>query len=299
MKDAIVVENLVKSYGPSSMAVGGVSFTVPEGSVVGFLGPNGAGKSTTIRMLLGLLRPSAGAASMLGFDSQQLPEAVWSRVGYVAEEPGLYGWMSVGDMIRYTAAFYSNWDAAFAAELLRKLELPAKQKINALSRGQRGKVALLLALAYRPELLVLDDPVSGLDPIVRREFLEQIIDLLQLEGRTVLFSSHILDEVERLADRIVILSQGHVISNSTLDELKNRVKRVNLTFAHTPPAENPPGLMNVQRTGLILSGTLLDRSEQRLAELRTATGADVEVEDLNLNEIFVACVKGGVASCEC
>jgi ABC-2 type transport system ATP-binding protein len=293
MKEAIVIDNITKSFGAQALAVNGLGFAVPEGSVVGFLGPNGAGKSTTIRMLLGLLRPSAGSASLLGHDSRELPASIWSRVGYVAEEPGLYRWMTVGAMIRYTAAFYPNWDAAFAADLLKRLELPAGQKIGSMSRGQRGKLALLLALAFRPELLVLDDPVSGLDPIVRREFLDQIIELLQMEGRTVLFSSHILDEVERLADRIVIVDQGRLLTDDTLDALKGRVKRAKLTFENEPPPGDPPGLGNVRRNGRFIAGTLLDCSEGRLAELRAIPGAALEVEDLNLNEIFVECVKGG------
>lgn len=289
--EAIVVNRLTKAFG-KSMAVDHISFTIPKGSVVGFLGPNGAGKSTTIKMLLGLLRPSTGGSSLLGHDSQNIPPPLWARIGYVPEDSRIYDWMEVKFFVDYTSSFYPNWDYAYANELMQKLELPPNKKLRTLSRGQRGKVFLLLALAYKPELLILDDPVSGLDPIVRREFLEQIIELLQHEGRTVLFSSHILDEVERIADHILVLNQGKLLANQSLDSLKTSMKRVKMSFDSEAPKVSLPDALTVKQNGHFVSATFRSLSHERISELKHYRPKQFETEDLNLSEIFVELVKG-------
>jgi ABC-2 type transport system ATP-binding protein len=195
-------------------------------------------------------------------------------------------------MIAYTAAFYENWDGAFADELVTRLEIPLETKVGSLSRGQRGKLALMLALSFRPELLVLDDPVSGLDPIVRHEFLEQIIELIQAEGRTVLLSSHILDEVERIADRIMIVNRGRLLVNDSLDSLKERTKRVRLEFESAAPEAPFNDAVRCVRQDRTLTLTLRDLSDERMVALRGLGAKSMDVEDLGLSELFVDTVKG-------
>jgi len=217
--NAIVVENLTKRFGRRT-AVEALSFQVPEGSVCGFLGRNGAGKTTAIRMLMNLARPSAGRATLLGLDSRAHHTALMQRVGYVSESPVHYDGMKVRDLVRFTASFYRAWNAPRVGELLDRFAIDRDQKVRHLSRGSNAQLALALALGGDPELLILDEPATGLDVLVRRDFLEGIIQLIQREGRTVLFSSHLLHEVERVADQVVLIDHGRLIHSGSLEELK-------------------------------------------------------------------------------
>ena len=291
MEEAITANDLTKIFG-KNMVVNHLDFSIPKGAVVGFLGPNGAGKSTTIKMLLGLLRPSRGHCSILGHNSQALPPSLWAKIGYVPDDPRIYDWMEVKTLIRYTSSFYPNWDRDLERDLIRKLELPENKKLKTLSRGQRAKVALLLAMAYRPELLILDEPASGLDPIVRHEFLEQVIELLHHEGRTVLFSSHILEEVERISDRILIVNQGKLLADQSLEDLKISVKRVKLTFEDLAPAISIPDAVNIKRNSHFITATFPHFSQEKLSHLQTFKPKQIETQDLSLSEIFVELVKG-------
>ena len=200
--DAVIaVSGLTRRFGAKT-AIDEVSVFVPRGSVLGLVGENGAGKTTLIKHLLGTLRAEAGSVRVFGLDPVADPVGVLSRVGYLSERRDLPGWMRIEELIRYTQAFYPGWDEAYADKLLEQFQLDPRQKIRTLSQGQQAKTGLLTAIAYRPELLILDEPSSGLDPVVRREILEAIIEAVAEEGRTVLFSSHLLDEVERVADQI-------------------------------------------------------------------------------------------------
>jgi len=216
---AIAVEGLSKRFG-RRVAVNGLTFEVPVGSVCGFLGRNGAGKTTAIRMLMNLLDPSAGRATLLGLDSRRDHTALMRRVGYVSESPVLYDWMKVAELVRFTAGFYAHWNHRRVDELIERFGIDRQQKVRHLSRGTRAQVALALALGGDPELLILDEPATGLDVMVRRDFLESIIQLIQQEGRTVLFSSHLLHEVERVADQVVIVDEGRLVRSGSLDDLK-------------------------------------------------------------------------------
>src|SRR5438034_2458676 len=189
--DAVVeIQGLTRRFGPK-LALDQVSLTVPAGTVVGLVGENGAGKTTLIKPVLGLLRAATGSVRVFGRDPVADPVGVLSRVGYLSEENDLPGWMRVEELLRYSRAFYPNWDDAYAERLRRDFELDPAAKIKHLSKGQKARVGLLIALAYRPELLVLDEPSSGLDPIVRRDILGAVIRTIADEGRTVLFSSHL------------------------------------------------------------------------------------------------------------
>jgi ABC-2 type transport system ATP-binding protein len=209
MNPVIRFQNTSKRYG-KTVALDDVSFDIPAGVVCAVLGANGAGKSTAIRLLLGLDDLDSGSTEVLGMNSRTHALEIRSRVGYVADQPPLYDWMTVGEIGWFATGFYPTGYQAQYDSLLRKFDLDEAQKISGLSKGMRAKVALSLAMAHRPELLILDEPTSGLDPLVRREFLESMIDV-SAEGRTVLLASHQVSEVERVADMVAILLNGKLI----------------------------------------------------------------------------------------
>src|SRR6184192_2416631 len=209
----------------SKTALASVSLSMPRGAVYGLVGANGAGKTTLIKHILGLLRAESGSVRVFGLDPVADPVAVLSRIGYLSEENDLPGWMRVDELIRYSRAFYPSWDGDYAEELRQAFALDHATKITNLSKGQRARAGLLIALAHRPELLVLDEPSSGLDPIVRRDILGAVIRTIAHEGRTVLFSSHLLEEVERVADHVTMIHQGKIVLSALLDDIResNRV----------------------------------------------------------------------------
>lgn len=289
--DAVIrTRGLCKRFG-RHVAVEELDLQVPRGSVFAFLGKNGAGKTTTIRMLLHLLDKSAGEARILGLDSVRNALEIKRRIGFVADGQMMYDWMSVDELVWFCKGFYPTWNDAFAADLQRRLELNGKQKVKHLSRGQQAKLALLLAMAHRPELLILDEPTTGLDVVVRRDFLEGIIELIQQEGRTVFFSSHIVHEVERVADWVGIIDKGRLIWCSTLEELKASVRRLTLTFAD-PPGEitGVPHVLRGEHAGRQAVLTVAHFSEATLTAARALRPAQIEVADLSLEDIFVAMV---------
>lgn len=215
----IQLSNLSRRFGQTT-ALEDVTLSLPRGVVYGLVGANGAGKTTIIRHMLGLLRAESGAVRVFGIDPVAEPVAVLSRVGYLSEENDLPAWMSVGELIRYTRAFYPTWDDGYAEELRRAFGLDPSARIRDLSRGQKARAGLIVALAHRPELLVLDEPSSGLDPIVRRDILGAVLRTIAHEGRTVFFSSHLLGEVEEVADHVIIISEGRVLLSAPLAEIR-------------------------------------------------------------------------------
>ncbi|RPJ34534.1 MAG: ABC transporter ATP-binding protein [Planctomycetaceae bacterium] len=288
---AISITDLHFAYGRNKV-LDGVNLDVPQGSVFGFLGRNGAGKTTTIQILLGLLTPQSGRCSVGGHDPQAEAVAVRRAVGYVAEDQRMYDWMRVEQILRWTSSFYPTWDRAYEQQLLRQFDLPPKGKIKTLSKGQNTRLALLLALAHRPRIVILDDPTLSLDPIARKEFLRSVITLLQSEGTTVFFSSHLLYEIEPVADQIAILDQGRIIKAAPTDVLRDTVRR----FLLRPKAE-----MDLTKVTGILDAVQEDGQwrvtvEAANADVRATLGAiayrDVEEMGLNLDEIFEAYVIG-------
>jgi ABC-2 type transport system ATP-binding protein len=216
---AVLVSELTRRFGDKT-ALASVSLSLPRGAVYGLVGANGAGKTTLIKHILGLLRAESGSVRVLGLDPVADPVAVLSRVGYLSEENDLPGWMRVDELIRYSRAFYPAWNDAYAEELRKAFALDPAARIKNLSKGQKARMGLLVALAYRPELLVLDEPSSGLDPIVRKDILGAVIRTIADEGRTVLFSSHLLEEVEQVADHVTMISQGEIVLSEALDAIK-------------------------------------------------------------------------------
>ncbi|HEY3377231.1 MAG TPA: ABC transporter ATP-binding protein [Armatimonadota bacterium] len=286
---AIETDGLTRRFGRRT-AVDHLSLTVPRGSVFAFLGRNGAGKTTTIRMLLNLLDKTQGEARVLGLDCARQALAIKRRIGVVADGQEMYDWMTVRESIWFCKGFYPDWDDAFAAEMQAKLELHDTAKVRTLSRGQQAKLALLLAMAYRPELLILDEPTSGLDVVVRRNFLEGVIELVQEEGRTVFFSSHIVHEVERVADWVGILDQGRLIYCAPLEELKRSVRRVVLTFAEPQHEIALPNTLVAEHAGRQVSLVVRDFSDATLAAAQALHPTHLAVDELGLEDIFVAMV---------
>jgi len=218
---AIEIQGLVKSYGEKHVLTG-LDLAVPTGSVLGLLGTNGAGKTTLIKCALGLIRPKQGSARLLGEDSWTLSAATKARIGYVPQVINLYPWMKVRHVIDYTAAFYPNWNHDLVARLMSQWSIPANDRVGPLSVGQLQKVAIVLALGHEPDLLVLDEPAASLDPLARRQFLQMIIELAEPGRRTVLFSTHITADLERVADRVAILKSGRIAWHGLLEELKEQ-----------------------------------------------------------------------------
>jgi ABC-2 type transport system ATP-binding protein len=215
----IDVSELTRRFGAKT-ALAAVSLSLPRGAVYGLVGANGAGKTTLIKHILGLLRAQSGSVRVFGLDPVNDPVAVLARIGYLSEENDLPGWMRVDELIRYSRAFYAAWDDAYAEELRQAFSLDSNAIIRNLSKGQKARAGLLIALAHRPELLVLDEPSSGLDPIVRRDILGAVIRTIADEGRTVLFSSHLLQEVEQVADHVTMINHGKIVLSASLDTIR-------------------------------------------------------------------------------
>jgi ABC-2 type transport system ATP-binding protein len=287
---AIHVENLRKHFGQQEV-LRGVNLDVPAGSIFGFLGLNGAGKTTLIRILLGLSRADAGQCSVDGINPAVDALGVRSRIGYMAENQAMYGWMRVGQLIEWVSRFYHSWDTSLAASLRDQMRLDADQKVGALSKGQTSRLALLLALAHRPSIVILDDPTLGLDPIARRDLLRDVIGQLQDRGATVFFSSHLLYEIEPICDRIAILHEGRIIKCAPVDELREKVKRIILKPVDAARAPELPGVLDFQAQDGQWSLTVEGVEAVRPA-LASMSRGDLTVVDLNLDEIFEAYVIG-------
>jgi len=283
----IACERLTHYYG-ATRALDTVSFEVPEGSIFALLGRNGAGKTTALHCLLGFLEPTRGTARILGHDARRLSPAARTRIGFVAEGSRLVPWMRVRELVAFQRASFPGFDADLCGRHLQRLGLPPKRRVYQLSRGMRAQLALALALAQRPEVLVLDDPAMGLDAVVRREFLEVMIDLIAEEGRTLLYSSHILTDVERVADRIAILDRGVLRVNAPLDRLKARVRRWHALFpgdAPEPPAL--PGVVRARRARNELVLTVVDGEGEIEAACRDLGAKEVAAESLGLEDLFI------------
>lgn len=220
MNDPVIdIAGLSRRFG-TKHALSSVSLSLARGGVYGLVGANGAGKTTLIKHLLGLLRAQEGTVRVFGRDPAADPVGVLSRIGYLSEDNDLPDWMSVEELMRYTRAFYPGWDEAYAQELRERFALDPHGKIKNLSKGQKARAGLMVALAYRPELLVLDEPSSGLDPIVRRDILGAVMRTIADEGGTVLFSSHLLDEVEEVADHVTMMTHGRIVLSAPLAQIK-------------------------------------------------------------------------------
>lgn len=282
------VNDLSRWFGDKT-ALDGVSFGASAGQVYGLMGSNGAGKTTLLKHLLGLLRAETGSVRVFGLDPVREPAGVLSRVGYLSEERELPEWMSVDELMRYTQAFHPTWDASYARELLETFALDPAKKIKELSKGMRAQAGLIAAVAHRPELLILDEPSSGLDIVVRRDILNAIVRTVADDGRTVIFSSHLLDEVERMSDHITLMHQGRVALNGVLDDVRRGYQRSRVRF--TEHFDQPPALdtaLLMDGGGRIWSVVHSGSPEQFQHSVRARGGEVVESRDATLEEIFLA-----------
>jgi ABC-2 type transport system ATP-binding protein len=285
----IEMHGVKKSFGRKQVLTG-VDMVVPPGQTFAFLGRNGQGKTTTIRMMLGLLKPDEGTIRVLGVDPRADPMEIRRRIGYVAEDQVMFGWMRVEQMRSFIAPFYPTWDEKWAKELSDRLELPLKTKVKHLSKGQNVRLALMLALAHRPRLVILDDPTLGLDPIMRKEFLRDLVTHLQDQKVSVFFSSHLLYEIEPVADSVVILDKGKVLVQSATEALRDSVKRLIAPLEAAPVLARLPGLLDFSRDSRQAIAVVREIAAARPALLKAGVSA-AEV-DLNLDEIFEAFVIG-------
>jgi len=289
MSDTVIEAHGLTRYFGRNKVVDSLDLHVERGTVYGFLGRNGSGKTTTIRMLLGMLHPTRGTSSLLSCNSGSLTPEVKAKVGYLAEGHPLYTWMKIREHAEFMRSYYPTWDQEWLNETLERYRLDPSQRIRTLSRGQRAQVALALCLAPQPELLILDDPTLGLDPVVRLDVLESVIDTIQRENRTILFSSHNLADVERLADRIGILEGGVLRADCRVDSFKAKVRRIRCVFPDGQPLDDlaVPGLLRIRRRGGEVIITLAQYEEQRLDQLRALGAHEAEVMDASLEELFV------------
>lgn len=286
---AIRVNQLAKSFG-NQQVLQDVSLSVPAGQTCALLGRNGAGKTTTIRILLGLIPADAGTVQIGGIDPSVDPLAVRRQVGYLAEDQSMYGWMTPLELCRFLAPFYPTWDMEWTQSCLERFEIPRHVRIASLSKGQSVKLGLVLALAHRPPVVVLDDPAMGLDPIARKEFNRDLVEHLQSSGCTVLYSSHLLGEVEAVADAVVILDRGKIVRSGQTDVLRDEVKQILVPFQSATGIPQPDGLLDVRRHDDRLA--FITDQVGNVIEKLSASGTDYEVIDLRLDEIFEAYVIG-------
>lgn len=291
----IITRELSKAYG-TKQAVCDLNLTVTQGSVFGFLGPNGSGKSTTVKMLLGLRKPSKGSARVLGFDSATEGELIGQHIGYVPELGNLYPQLTVQESINLVKGLRPSWDDTYANHLLTIFELPRHQRVRKLSKGMQRQLALLLAMAPRPELLVLDEPSSGLDPVKGQEFLQVLMDGVAETGQTVFFSSHNMSEVERVADTIGILYNGCLVVTGDLEEIKHNVKRVRVVMPSKEPLQLQHSVRKIEGEQGQWIVTVEKGLDAVLAELRAMQPLVIETYDLSLEDIFVI-YAGGDAKC--
>jgi ABC-2 type transport system ATP-binding protein len=284
----IDVRDVSRRFG-KTIALADVNLSVPRGVVFGLIGENGAGKTTLIRHILGLLRPQSGTVRVFGLDPTLDPVGVLSRLGTLSEERDLPGWMRVEELIRYSKAFYPSWDNAYAEALRDAFELDPKARIRHLSRGQQARAGLLVALAFRPELLVLDEPSSGLDPVVRRDILGAIIRTITDDGRTVVFSSHLLDEVERVSDHVAMIDRGRIVVDGPLDSVKSRHSYIIIRL-ETPLFEplSLPAAISVEGSGRDWSATCEGDLAAIVEQVAQIGGQIADARGATLDEIFVA-----------
>jgi ABC-2 type transport system ATP-binding protein len=275
-------------------AVRGLNLRVPAGSIFGFLGRNGAGKTTTIKILLGMARPTSGQARIFGLaaDAQESSVEIRRRTAFVSEDKSLYDFMTVEDMVRFTAAFFPQWRSDLQQRYLRRFELPLERKVKALSRGMRTKLALLLALCRGAELLVLDEPTAGLDPAMTEEVLQALVAHVAGEQMTVFFSSHQIAEVDQIADHVAIIDRGRAVVSGALEDLREHYRRIQLVFDGEAPDASfrTPGIGRVRRNGRVLTMVSKAGADGVLEEARVLSPVSIDVVPITLKEIFLETV---------
>jgi ABC-2 type transport system ATP-binding protein len=293
--DDVVVEvrELTKRYG-GNLACDSIDLSIQQGTTYGLLGPNGAGKSSLIRMLMGLTAIDSGEVKLFGQSAQTRTPEMRNRIGYVPELHFIYRWMNIKEVLDFVSKLYVRWDKDLANELLSKFELDPQKRVSSLSKGMTAKLGLIIALAHNPDLLILDEPTSGLDPIIREDFLESVLQSHSCKGRTILFSSHHVDDVERVADKVGILVNGRLAVQGKVDELRDRIKRLRIVLQDGRLPVSVPAECVFQRISRREWTVTVDPfSDQLFEKLRMENDAvSADIIELNLEEIFKDVVRG-------
>lgn len=283
----IEIAGLNKSFGKHPV-LRSVDWSIPSGTVVGLLGTNGSGKTTLIRCLLGMLRADSGQALIDGEDAWDLSANTKARIGYVDQRPQFYPWMNGSDLLKYVGAMYPHWNDALCADLAKQWNVPLSKSFGKLSPGEQQKVAILTAMGNEPDLLVLDEPVSSLDPLARRTFLKSLLEIAREKDRTILFSTHITSDVERVATHVAFLHDGKIQWFDELDVTKERIKRLRFRSDQDFPATlSIPGAIHVQVDGSVAIAAVAATSDAEIESVCSQYNALVEIEKLNLEEIFL------------
>ncbi|HEX4810703.1 MAG TPA: ABC transporter ATP-binding protein [Bryobacteraceae bacterium] len=290
MNAAILTSGLSRRFGRSE-AVHDLNLAVPVGSIFGFIGPNGAGKTTTIKLLMNILEPSNGTAEVLTVPSRSLGPDDFRRIGYVSENQELPGWMTVNRFLRYCRSFYPNWDEELEVRLLRRFNLPGQRRLKNLSRGMRMKAALISSIAYRPKLLILDEPFSGLDPLVRDELIEAILELAAETEWTVFVSSHDLSELESVVSHVGYIEQGRLQFSEELTSVQARFREVEITGPAEMPVSWPTGWLRPATSGAVTRFVVSTFAEERTPEQIESFFPDCrawEARPMSLRAIFTS-----------
>lgn len=287
MSDPVIVTRLLLKHYGNVVALDGLSLTVPRGSIYGFLGRNGAGKTTAIRVLAGLARPASGEAAVLGLDPQRDRVALLARTGFVIEKT-LLPTLTGNELIRFNRGFFPAWSDVLAAKYAAALEVPMDRKFRKLSQGNRTKLCLLLALAQGAELLILDEPTLGLDPVITDQLLRILVDDVAASGRTILMSSHHLSEVEKIADWVGIIHRGRLLLEAQLDDIRSAYARVRVSGRDLP--RGGPAILTAAETGGITEYVLRSGAAEFTAELSRQGAVILDASPMNLSEIFLELV---------
>ena len=287
--DYVIRTRGLTRYFGAKPAVYELNLEVPREGIFAFLGRNGSGKSTVIRMLLGLLEPTRGKGEILGCDIRRLTPQIRARIGYLTEEHQLYGWMSVRECEEFQSKFYPNWNKNIFRGAVEHFGLKAEAKVKNLSRGERAGLCLALTLAPDPELLILDDPALGLDPVARRSLVESMIQLTRRSDRTIFFSTHQLDDMERVADYVAVLYQGVLRACCPLDSFRESVRQVQLRFSGTPPAlPEIAGLIQAVRTDTAIRIVCVNYDEKVDGVLQSLKPDEMEISEIRLEDALIS-----------
>ncbi len=287
MENVIVVQEVSKTFGKKDV-LKEVNLIVPKGCVFGLMGKNGAGKTTLIKALLGLVKPTSGRIDILDENPWDFSDKTKEQIGYTPQSDQLYSWLTVGELIAYTASFYPKWNPKLVEKLQHDWEVDSQDRVGLLSEGQMQKVAIILALGHEPELLIFDEPVASLDPMARRQFLKTILEIVSDRDCTIFFSSHITPDLERVTDKVVLLNKGIVDFTGGLDTLKDNVKRLRIKSTDLLAEDlSIPESLSCQVNGQTALVTVRDFKDTLVYDLTKRLNAQISVEDLNLEEIFL------------
>jgi ABC-2 type transport system ATP-binding protein len=289
----IQIEKLTKQF-DDVRALDDVSLEIGPGRIVGLLGANSSGKSTLLRHIVGLYLPDRGCCRTFGSDAAKLSPEVLSRLGYVHQEGALIDWMTAAQLVRYVGSYYPTWNPELEAKFIERFQLPVHKRVGSLSPGQRQKLAILLAICFEPELLILDEPAAALDPVARHQFLKLLLEIIQTEGRTILISSHILSDVEKVIDHVLILDNGKLLRDCTFDALREEFIRVRLTSLNGPLSKpiDIRGMIECEQSDRQAVVTLKSEHKDEFDEAAESLRCESELLPISFEDTYTMVVRG-------